>query len=82
MSVGKLGVQPGEDEGVTVLVQLTTAVVRSIAPLCNIWKPSFNQQYLRDLYVTLIKLKEQSELNSKQQHNLSAEKRFDHCIAI
>lgn len=36
LSAGKLGVQTGEVQGVTALVQLTTAAVRSIAPLCNI----------------------------------------------
>lgn len=63
LSVGKLGIQTGEVQGFTGLVQLTMAAVRSTAPLCIIWGPSFSQQYLRDLYVTLIKQRGKNRVN-------------------
>lgn len=63
LSVGKHGLQTGEVQGLTDLVQLTIGAVRSTAPLCSIWGPSFNQRYLRDLHVTFIKLRGKNRVN-------------------
>lgn len=51
------------------LKELTTGVHRRIVPLSSVWEPSSNQQYLRDLYVTLITTRGKNQANQTVSSN-------------
>lgn len=67
--LGDLVFSPREVQVFHGLKELTTAVHRRTVPLSSVWGPSFNQQYLRDLYVTSLTMTGKNQANQTVSSN-------------